>query len=231
MRQSGRTTASRTAMVGAAVALLGACASQEPPQLSGLEGTSGPSMAMEKGEVAGRTALVWRAPNADMRRYTRVIIDPVDVYRGADADYGGADVQQQQQLADYMRGEFSRAIGRWAAVAPGPGVARLKLTLAGLENNTPVVAPVSRVAPAGLVLNLGKQVMDQPGSFTGGVTIAGQLSDSVTDQPLVTFVQKRYPEAMNISATFSSRDAQEAAIRQAAEAFKARLEELQAGRK
>lgn len=186
--------------------------------------------AMEKGELTGRTALVWRAPNLDVRRYTRVIIEPVEVYRGADADFGGADVQQQQQLADYMRGEFSRTLGQRVAFAPGPGVARLKLTLAGLENNTPVVAPVSRVAPAGLVINLGKQVMNQPGSFSGGVTIAGQVLDSTTDQPLITFVQKRYPEAMNVVATLSSRDAQEAAIRQAAEAFKNRLDELQAGR-
>jgi hypothetical protein len=214
-----------TAVAG--LVLLGGCAS-EPEQPQNFASTAGPTAAeMQQGDVAGRTALVWRAPNADLKRYTRVIIDPVGIYQGPDANFGGADEAQLRELATYTQQEFTRAAGSRLARNPGPGVARVKLMLAGLENNTPVVAPVSRVAPAGLVMNLGKQALDQPGSFSGGVTIAGQVIDAQTNQPLVTFVQKRYPDAMNVVATFTSRGAQEAAIRQAAEAFKGRFEEIQ----
>jgi hypothetical protein len=222
---------SRTKTIGVAVAglvLLGGCASQEAPQLQSYEPTSGSSgEQMQSGEMGARPALVWRSPSADLRRYTRVIIDPVEIYHGPDANFGGADEQELRRLADYMRTEFIRAAGPQATNMPGPGVVRVTLTLAGLENNTPVVAPVSRVMPVGLVTNLAKQAMDQPGSFTGGVTIAGHVTDAQTNQTIVTFVQKRYPDAMNVMATFTSRDAHQAAIRQAAEAFRNRLDEIQ----
>ena len=57
--------------------------------------------------------------------------------------------------------------------------------------------------------------------------MAAQIVDSQTNGPLVTVVQKAYPNAMNIPATFTSRDAQEAAITQAAEGFRKRLDEMQ----
>jgi hypothetical protein len=229
--RSRATTAERVMMALAGLALLGGCASQ-PPRSEGVNTAPGPTAAaMQPGDVAGREAMVWRAPDLDpeWRGYTRVLLDPIEIYRGSDADFGGADAQQQQQLADYLWREYQRAIGTHAATAPGPGVVRLKLTLVGLENNVPVAATVSRVLPAGLVVNLGKAATGQPGTFTGGVTIAGQMSDAQTNQPLVTALQKCYPPVLSVRATFSSREAQEAAIRDAAADFKRRVDEIRSG--
>jgi Protein of unknown function (DUF3313) len=229
--RSKATTADRVMMALAGLALLGGCASQEP-RLESLETTAGPTAAAtQPGEVAGRSAMVWRAPNLDpdWRPYTRVLLDPVEIYRGPDAAFGGADAQQQQQIAEYVWREYRRAIEPYAASAPGPGVVRLKIMLAGLENNVPVAATATRVVPVGLAVNLGRAAMGQPGTFTGGVVLAGQMVDAQTDQPLVTAVQKCYPPMLNVKATLSSREAQEAAIRDAAEAFRRRLIEIKGG--
>ena len=229
MQSKATTTWVMMALAG--LALLGGCASQAP-RSQGLDTTLGPTAAaMQPGEVTGRNAIVWRAPDLDpdWRAYTRVLLDPVETYRGPDADFGGADAQQQQQLADYVWREYVRAIGPYAASAPGPGVVRLKLMLVGLENNVPVAATASRVVPVGLAVNLGKAVMGQPGTFTGSVVLAGQMIDTQTNQPLLTAVQKCYPPVLNIRATFSSREAQEAAIRDAATDFGRRINELRRG--
>ena len=207
--------------------LLSACASGEPPKLEGMAG----SQPMAQETIGGRPTLVYRAANADLRKYNRFVIDPVEIYQGADADFGGATEQDKQQMAQFMRSEFVRALGSRVASMPGPDVARLHLILGGLENNVPGVATVSRVAPAGLVMNVINSASDRPGSFSGSTTIAGELRDSQTNALLVSFVQKRYPDAMNIGATLSSTDAQKAAISDAADAFRKRVDQVQSGLK
>jgi hypothetical protein len=212
--------------VGAAIlpVLLGACTSTEPVQLQAM---STPA-AMETGEVAGRTALVWRANDVDFRRYTRFIVEPVEIYRGPDANFSGASEDEVRQLANFTRREVIRALGeRYPVVnAAGPDTARVKLIIAGLENNVPGAASVTRVLPAGLAMNIANSALGQPGSFTGSVTIGGQFFDSTTGAPLLSFVQKRYPDALDIAATLTSEDAQKAALTQAADAFRKRLDEL-----
>ena len=211
----------------ASTVLIAGCASNQPPQLSG--GTVPDQGAMQEQQLAGRTAMVWRAANLNPRAYTRFIVSPVEIYQGADAKWGDSTAADRQQMAQYLQSQFIRVLQErhQLAQAPGPGVARLNLILGGLDNNIPVVATVSRLAPAGLVINATKSVAGQPGSFTGSVTIAGSIVDSQTNATLISFIQKRSPDAMNIGATLSSTDAWQAAISQAADAFKKRLEEVQ----
>lgn len=214
-------------IISAILVVVGGCASKEPTVPTGIESNaSGSSTPLQQGEIAGRPAMVWRNPNADLRKYNRVIVEQVAVYRGPDANFGGMSEQDLNQLAEFTRSEFIRAIGPYAASAAGPGVARLKVTIAGAEGNVPVASTVSRVLPVGLAMNLAKEVADQPGSFTGSVTLAGQLTDAQTGTPLVTGVQKSYPSAMNVGATLSSRDAQQAAITQAADGFRKRMDAI-----
>lgn len=219
-------TATAVAVVGL-VALTGC--SNDPTVPEGFQGSSTPPGArLEQGEVLGRTAMVWRNPQTDAARYGKVILDPVAVYRGPDASYGDLSEQDIQHLADFAKREYTRALGPYLTSTPGPGVARLKLTIAGAEGNVPVVSTVSRIAPVGLVVNLGKQVADQPGSFTGSVTMAGQMTDAQSGAPIVSAVTKAYPAAMDIGATLTTRDAQEAAISQSADALRKRLDTLHA---
>ena len=210
------------AALGSLVVLC-ACANEQPnvqPQAN---------VPMQQEQVLGRTAMVYRAPNVDARKYTKFMIDPVQIYRGSDAQWSGASPEQVQQLAMFLRSEMIRALGdRYPVVTtPGPDVARIELTLAGLEDNVPVAATVSRIAPAGLAVSIVKQAADKPGTFSGSVTLTGEIVDSRTNQPLIVFAQKRYPDALDIGSTFSSTDAQRTAITSFADAFRKRLDTVQ----
>lgn len=216
-------------IIGSAV-LLGACV-PKTTQLEGYEGASTPPGAqMAQGEAAGAPAMVYRAPNADLTKYTKFWFPPTQIYSGPDASFDGASEQDKQKIADYMHAEFVKVIGEKYAVvnAPGPGVAKVQLTLGGLKNNVPVVSPVAHLAPVGLAVNLVKQVADKPAIATGYVTIAVQVSDSQSNETLVSVIQNRAPDAMDIPASFSSTDAQEAAIDQAANAMLKRINAIQA---
>jgi hypothetical protein len=208
----------------ASAAILAACSSSEPTVQTAAERDV---PMTESSNVAGRSGMVYRKPNVNLTQYTKFIVDPVQIYRGADADYGGATEQQIQQMAAFMRSEMVRTLGNRVTNTPGPGVARIKLTLAGLEGNTPVVATVSRVLPVGLVANVVQSARDEPGSFTGSVTYVGEVVDAQTNQRIVVAAQKRSPDAMDIGATFSSEDAQKAAITGLAESVRKRVDDIQ----
>jgi hypothetical protein len=183
--------------------VLGACASDQPMPQS----QSGAPMARE--DAMGRPAMVYRSPNLNARKYTKYMIDPVAIYRGTDTEWAGASQADIQELAAFLRSELVRALGdRYAIVtAAGPDVARLKLTLAGLEGNTAVVAPVSRVLPVGAVANIYNQA----------------------NQTMISFVQKRGPDALDFGATLSNRDAHRAAVTSFADAFRKRVDQVHAG--
>ncbi|HEX6978079.1 MAG TPA: DUF3313 domain-containing protein [Alphaproteobacteria bacterium] len=209
----------------ASAAFLGACSSNEPGPVETQATRSVPMT--ESSDVAGHVGMVYRASNVNPRQYTRFIVEPVQIYRGADADFGGATEQQKQQMAAFMQSELVRALGNRVTTTPGPNVARMKVTLAGLEGNIPVAATASRLLPVGLVANVVQSARGEPGSFTGSVTYAAEVVDSMTGRPIVVAVQKRSPDAMDIGATLSSQEAQKAAITSVADAFRKKIDELQ----
>ena len=213
------------AMLASALALA-ACADQKPQQLQGM---SGP--AMSERDIGGRPTLAYIAPGADFKKYKRFILDPVTVYRGSDAQFGDATETDKQQLAAYMHSAFVGALGSHYSIVttPGPDVARIHLTLAGLEGTTPVVGTVSHVLPAGLVMNLVNEQSGQPGSFSASVTIAGEIRDSQSNKLQASFVQKRFPDAMDITDTLTSSDGQKAAIQETANTFRARVDKIRSG--
>jgi hypothetical protein len=188
------------------------------------------AVELAQNAAAARNSMIYRAPGIDVRKYKKFMIDPVAVYRGTDTDWGGASEAEIQQLAALVRSEIVRALGdRYPVVdVSGPDVARIQLTLAGLENNASATA-AAQALPGGLVMSAANAAKGQAASFPGSVTLSGQITDSQTNQMLVVFVQKRSPDAMDLGATRSDRDAQKAAITSFADGFRKRLDEIQAG--
>jgi hypothetical protein len=222
-----RFSALSVGLLASTLILLGACASQAPPQVE-TERTRGVALD-SSGEVVGRAGLSYRAPNVDFRRYARVIVEPVQIYRNADANFGDATEQQKQAMAEFMQQEAIRALGPRATTTPGADVARLRLTLAGLEGNTPVAATASRIIPLGLVVNLTSHVHGAPGTFSGSLTYAAEFVDSRTDDTIGVFIQKRFPDVFDFRATLTSEAAQKRAFAASAEQLRIRIEEIQAG--
>lgn len=176
--------------------------------------------------------MVWKKPGLNPARYTSFIIDPVDIYRGSDADFGSATEADKQALASYMGREYKRALGERYAVnktakTATSNTARLQLTLAGASDTVPVAATASRVTPFGIVANAANTAAGGNPTFTGTVTILGKFLDAKTGEPLATFVTTRGPSAFDVGATLTSRDSQEAAITASADELRDSLQRSQ----
>jgi len=211
------------AAVAAATLVLQGCAGTEPKG-------PGPADARYPMSQSERDpgSRVYLAPDLDTRKYTGgFYVDEVGIYRGADADFGSATDADKQELAAFMKSEFTRALGRRVAAAPGPGVVRVHLTLVGTETSRSV-GSVLRFTPIGFAVTLAQQAAGLPGTFVGSVTFAGDVTEADTGTVLAAFLTRQSPPAIDLSSGMGELRAAKLGITQGADAFAAAVERLSA---
>jgi hypothetical protein len=155
--------------------------------------------------------------NADTRLgdYTKILIDPVTIYDGHDAQFGSVSTEDRQIIADYMTAKFPQILGEKFPVVQtaDPTAIRLHLTLTGIEKSTPVLSTISHLTPMGIVLNGGLQAAGSNGTSFGSISYAVELSDSVTNKLLYAYVTKQTPDALDVTASIGYLDAAKEGIR------------------
>ncbi|WP_162530902.1 DUF3313 domain-containing protein [Rhodovastum atsumiense] len=164
-------------------------------------------------------------PQIPLGRYTKIIVDPVTIYDGHDAQFhsfiGDVSAEDRQIIADYLRAQFVEVLGRTYQVVQtaDPATARLHLTLTGIERSTPVLSTVSHLTPVGLAINGALQVADRNGTNFGSVSYAVELSDSTTNDLLYAYVTRQTPDALDVTATIGYLDAAKTGVRIGAKHF------------
>jgi len=188
---------------------LTACAEQKPVAPSNLQSAQ---VVQPDRSVVGRLSYI--KPNTDFRKYNQAIIEPVQIYSGADTSWGNTSPEDRRILADYMAQKFTPVIDRYfrPTMAPGPRTLRFRLILVEVEPNVPGLATLSRLAPAGLVANIAASGTGNPGSFSGSVTYAVEVFDSESGALLAAGVNKKFPDALDIASTLSTVDAAKAGL-------------------
>lgn len=209
-------------------ALLAGCASMPQTALEDKEAYSKVEPSSEF-----RNTLIYVKPGVDANKYKKFCIDPVQIYRGDDAQFGSITDEQKQKMADFIRDEFIKALKKDFEVVdrPGPGVLRIKFILAGIQETVPPLAAVTHALPAGLVMNLGLSAAHMKGSFMGSVVFGGELYDGETGKLEAAFLTKNSPNAMNIAAVFTGFDAAKQAVTDTAEKFRLTMLEMQRNKK
>ncbi|MFE0758640.1 DUF3313 domain-containing protein [Inquilinus sp. NPDC058860] len=220
-RRPARTLAGLSLVV-AGLALAG-CGSADPVAYSGI--ASSAQLAPNPQDDTGHIPFRYATP-VDWRSYSRIIVDPVAIYRGRDAQFGDMSEEDKAELARTMQARFAEKLKSRFALAgdPAPGTLRLRLTLTGASTSTPVLSTFSRVDIGGGLYNGVQAVRGGEGLFTGSVIYAAEIYDAPTGRLLNAFVSKQYPGSMNIGATFGSLDAAKTGIDKGADALVAQLQ-------
>ena len=206
----------------------GAGCSSTPPAYSGV-----PMSSQMEPNAFYPQAMTYRNPSVDIRVYRKVMLLPVDIYTGEDAEFKGVSEEERQEMAGYLHSDMEEVLKGKGLLAPqpGPGVVSLKLILAGLEKTRPVASTLAHALPVGLVLNLGKGAMGKNGSFMGTATVGGEFTDSTNGTLIASFLVKESPNAMDISALVSPWDASKKAIDKVAQGIGDRLEKIEGGQR
>ena len=131
--------------------VLASCAGQTPKTTGGLD------LPLQPSQYPG--TLVYHAPDIVPGKYKSIFVDNADIYRAADADFGGASEEDKARLAEKLSTEFKNALTKHhynLVSQSGEGVVRLHLILAGIKESKPVAATVLRLTPLGLGASAAK---------------------------------------------------------------------------
>ena len=216
---------SKFAAVGLSLAvLLCGCSATKP------KGTEGPEskVPLQASEEFPHS-LIYKKPGVDYKKYTKFMIEPVEIYQGKDAQFKKVSESDKQMMAEFIRSEFTRALKQGYEIVdqPGPGVLRMKFTLAGVQLTQTALAAVTHFTPIGMAMNLGRTASGMSGSFVGTVTMAGELYDGEDNTLVASFLTKRGPLAVDVTAQWTGLQASKKAVSDIADKFKATIDKIQ----
>jgi hypothetical protein len=201
-----------------ACSMLAACGSPDP--VSYRDVASAPLLRPNPKDETGHIPYLYAQP-VDWRGYSQAVIDPVEIYRGADNQFGDMAQEDRAELAAYMQEQFAKALMNRFTLTnhPGANTLRVKLTLTGADTNTPFLATFTRFDIAGGLYNGVQAVRGGEGMMTGSVLYVVELYDGASNRLLEAFVTKQYPGAYNIGAGIGSLAAAKTGIDKGAEAL------------
>jgi hypothetical protein len=197
---------------------LAACGSAEPVAYSGIASSS--YLASNPKDETGHVPYRYSSA-VDWRSYSRLIIDPVVIYRGPDSQFDDMSEGDKTELANYMQSQFAEKLGRRFTLASNPAsnTLRMHLTLTGAATTTPVLGTFTRFDIAGGLYNGVQAVRGHEGMMTGSVLYAVEIYDAQSNRLLSAFVSKQYPGAYNVGASFGSLAAAKTGIEKGADAL------------
>ncbi|ASV99323.1 DUF3313 domain-containing protein [Paraburkholderia aromaticivorans] len=206
----------------AAMLALTACAGVQPVAYTGISSSS--QLKQNRDDDSRKVPYKYAAPVV-WSRYTQVMLEPVIVYQGADNQFGELTRDDRSALANYMGQTFSKKMATRFDVATqaGPNTLRVKLTLTGAEKTTLLAGQVMHFDLAGNLYNGVQSIRGAQGAFSGSVSYAVEIYDSVSGQLLKAYVSKQYPNAMNLPAAFGSLSAAKTGLDKGADALVAEI--------
>jgi hypothetical protein len=197
---------------------LAGCGGTEPARYSDVATTT--YLAPNDGDDSATVPYRY-ASTVDWRAYTKAIVDPVVIYRGADQQFGDLSESDKKALAEYMQARFTERLGKRFLLVntTGPGTVRVRLTLTGAETSTAVLSTLTRFDIAGGIYNGVQAVRGGEGMLTGSVSYVVEIFDTATSKVLSAYIAKQYPGAYNLGATMGSLSAAEVGIEKGADAL------------
>lgn len=202
---------------------LGACASPDPVAYRHI--ASAPFLRSNPDSDGGHVPYRY-STDADWHAYHNILLDPVEIYNGSDAQFGSLSQDDKAELANYMVERFGKTLSRHFTMVqdPAPGTLRIKLTLTGADTSTPVLSTFTRLDIGGGLYNGVQAARGHEGMMTGSVIYAVEIYDAQTGKLLDASIVKQFPGAYNIGATFGSLAAAKTGIDKGADALAGELQ-------
>jgi hypothetical protein len=212
-----------TAATLAACLALAACSSTQPIPYAGIPSSS--QLRPSQNDDSGRIPFEYKT-QVDWRRYSAIVLDPVAIYRGSDAQFDDVSEDDKAFLIRNMRDQFTEKLNARFRGAPGSNAnaLRIKLTLTGAKTNTAVLSTFSRFDLMGGPYNAVQAVRGREGAMTGSVSFAVEIYDASTNELLGAYVAKQYPNAWNLKAGIGARSASIVGIEKGADQLVAYLQ-------
>jgi hypothetical protein len=139
--------------------------------------------------------LLYIAPAVNWAKYTRVYIEPIELWHSEDPDskLGKLSQEKQQMLVNYFHTALNNSLSKDYTIVDqaGPGVLVVHGAVTEAKKSRPVSNLISTIYPMGMALSLAKQVIFGTGLGVGECQVEAELLDGQSSQRLAAAVDRR----------------------------------------
>lgn len=144
----------------------------------------------------GEALLVYKPDKIDTARfskYTKILLDPVTVWRGEESREKGAPQKDIQVLADHFFSLLYLTFKQDYEMVqtPGPQTLRIQVAITKLQESMVVLDVVSTVVPQARALSTLKGLATGKPAFVGEASVEAKVSDAGTGRVLAAVVDRR----------------------------------------
>ncbi len=135
----------------------------------------------------GQAEQVYVKPGVDWSSYTKVLLDPVTVWRGKESQMKGVTPTQAQHMADYFYQLIHTALAKdyQMVTSPEANTLRISVAIIKLKESDVAMETVSTVVPqARLISSLASAGSGKPPSFVGQASVQANVVDAETNELL-----------------------------------------------
>lgn len=185
---------------------------------------------LKEGE-GDQALLTYRNPRAQWSNYSKILINPVQIYAAPDADMNSDSKEERVALANYFTSALVENLKKNFTIAqrPGPDVLRLRVALTDADQSEVLLDTISTVMPIGLAVSTAKRLAFGSDTAVGFAQAEMEVLDSETSTRLAAAVDKRYGTKA-LRAKFGSWNHAQEAMDHWAEQISTKLVEAGAGR-
>jgi len=175
----------------ALLCLLGACATHQAKKTE-TAGFLGDYSQLKEGDKE-EALLVYINPQADIKSYTSILMDPIRIYASKEHTMMNVSSEQQTKILNYANAAIREKLETDYTFVeePGPGVMRLRIALTEAEGSRVVLDTVSTVIPIGLAISGIQKLATGSCSFVGSAGVEAEVQDSLTNERLMAGVDRR----------------------------------------
>jgi len=183
-------------LVLAGTVLLGvtACSSTRHARSVTESGFLGDYSQLKKGK-GDQAKLVYIAPGVEWKKYTKMYIEPVQLWKSEDPDskLGKLSPENQQMLVNFLYTELNNELQKSYTIVdkPGPDTLVLRSAVTEAKKSAPVRNLLTSIVPFGIAANILVTAAFGTGIGVGEVQAEAELLDGETNQRLAAAVDRR----------------------------------------
>ena len=171
--------------------MLAACATHQARKTSTTTFLGDYSMLKQGGE--GRALLLYINPEANLKAYKAIMMDPVKLYASGKNEMEKLTPEDRKLILNYADAKIREqlAVGYTLVKTAGPGVMHLRVAITEAEDANVTLDTISTIVPIGLALGGLTALGTGEWGFTGSAGVEVEMLDSVSGKRLFAAVDRR----------------------------------------
>ena len=138
-------------------------------------------------------AMVYVAKDANIARYTKIIVEPITVWVAGDDELKKVPKKDMQKLLAHLHKAVVDQLSKDYAIVnqPGPDTLRLRAAITSANEANMAMRVFSTIVPASLVISTGRRLATGTYSFVGSAGVEVELLDSESGFRIGAAVDRR----------------------------------------